>query len=236
MASENDHKREKQCFQTLQSKQVDGLIVIGCAGANDTYDQWVQNGDIRPMPLVFINRMFDNLTHTRVLNDFYQGSYDAVEHFLSTGRRRIAMISGIPGLEESTNKERGFLNCLADHGVTPNKSEIAYGYYNFEEGFRAARYLLENICPDAILAVNDLSAIAVLSCANTLKLRVPEDLAVIGYGNSEASAFTSPALSTIDQDKRLSGQYGARLLLDLLAGKAVESKVVHTTLVLRNSC
>lgn len=236
MASENDLEREKKCFQTLQNKQVDGLIVIGSAVADDAYDQWLADGEIRPLPSVFINRMYDKPQYTRVLNDFDQGSCRAVEYFISTGRRRIAMLSGIPGLEESVVKERGFFRCLAEHGRPASPEDIAYGYYRFEEGFRAAKKLLETARPDAILAVNDLSAIAALSCAATMGLRVPEDLAVIGCGNSEASAFTSPALSTIDQDKRLSGQRGAQLLLDLLEGKSVQSEVVHTKLILRSSC
>lgn len=236
MASENDLKREKQCFQTLQNKQVDGLLVVGSAVANDAYDQWLADGDIRETPIVFINRMYDKPQYTRVLNDFDQGSYSAVEHFLSTGRKHIAMLSGIPGLEESIVKEKGYYKCLADHGITPDSRDMVYGHYHFEEGFRAARQLLESVRPDAILAVNDLSAIAALSCANSMGIRVPEDLAVIGYGNSEASAFTFPALSTIDQDKRFSGQRGAQLLLDMLEEKPVQSEVVRTTLILRNSC
>lgn len=236
-ASENNLVRELECFQLLQYKQVDGLIVIGCASTEDLFDQWLRDGIIKPPPTVFINRRYDKQDSSAcVLNDFARGTYQATEYLLKTNRRRIAMVAGIPGIEESVIKERGYRQCLYDHGFVVNEDLIRPGYFQFEEGFRAAEYLLSMYKPDAVLAVNDLSAIAVLSCANRMGLRVPGDLAVIGYGNSEASQFTSPTLSTIDQQKYFCGQRGAHLLLDMLADKPANTEFIKTSLILRESC
>ena len=235
-ASENDIEREKECFKLLQEKQVDGLIVIGSA-KQDHYDQWLQEGTILSSPVVFINRMFDkNDGRVRVLNDFMRGSYKATEYFIKSGRKKIAMLSGIPQLEESEIKERGYHQCLQDHGLPDDPELVRPGFFVYEEGFKAAQYLLKNKQPDAILAVNDLSAIAVISCAAQMGLSVPGDLAVIGYGNSEASSFTSPALSTIDQQKHFTGQRGAQLLLDMLNGRLSISELIKTELIIRSSC
>lgn len=236
MSSENNIERELGCFLLLQEKQVDGLIVIGSAAAEDQYESWLAEEKLLKIPTVFINRMYDKPHYTAVRADFEDGAYQAVSYLIQTGRRRIAMISGIPGLEESVVKERGYFRGLQEHGITPDKNLICPGYYRYDAGYLAAQRLLEEQQPDAVFAVNDLSAIAALSYANVKHLRIPEDLAVIGYGNSEASAFTYPALSTIDQQKMLSGQRGAALLLQMIEGQEVISETIETKLILRSSC
>ena len=113
--------------------------------------------------------------------------------------------------------------------------QVQPGFYRYEESYRAAGYLLKLFQPDAILAVNDLAAIAALNCALDMGLRVPEDLAVIGFGNSETAAFTSPGLTTVEQHKAYCGQRGAQKLIDLLEGKRPVLEMVETELVLRGS-
>ena len=235
MASENNSERELGCFLLLQEKQVDGLIVIGSASAGDQYEQWALEGKLLGIPTVFVNRMYDKPHFTAVRADFEDGAYQAVRYLIGQGRRRIAMISGIPGLEESVVKERGYCRGLREHNVALDHELIDPGYYRYDAGYLAAQRLIENKRPDAIFAVNDLSAIAALSYANAKHLRIPEDIAIIGYGNSEASAFTYPTLSTIDQQKVLSGQRSAALLLQMLEGKEASSETIETKLILRDS-
>ena len=190
-ASENDKDRELTCFQQLQERQVDGILAIGSARPGDRYEQWVAEGAIRKTPTVFINRFYDQPQYLRVLTDFAGGTCRAAEYCLQRGRRRVAMVTGVPGLEETAVKERGYRRCLA--------------------------------------------AIAALNCALDMGLRVPEDLAVIGFGNSETAAFTSPGLTTVEQHKAYCGQRGAQKLIDLLEGKRPVSEMVETELVLRGS-
>ena len=107
--------------------------------------------------------------------------------------------------------------------------------YQLQSGDIVEDCILYTSPPDAILAVNDLAAIAALNCALDMGLRVPEDLAVIGFGNSETAAFTSPGLTTVEQHKAYCGQRGAQKLIDLLEGKRPVSEMVETELVLRGS-
>ena len=234
-ASENDKDRELTCFQQLQERQVDGILAIGSARPGDRYEQWVAEGAIRKTPTVFINRFYDQPQYLRVLTDFAGGTCRAAEYCLQRGRRRVAMVTGVPGLEETAVKERGYRRCLAGHGLEMEPGQVQPGFYRYEESYRAAGYLLKLFQPDAILAVNDLAAIAALNCALDMGLRVPEDLAVIGFGNSETAAFTSPGLTTVEQHKAYCGQRGAQKLIDLLEGKRPVSEMVETELVLRGS-
>lgn len=186
-------------------------------------------------PTVFINRFYDQPQYLRVLTDFAGGTCRAAEYCLQRGRRRVAMVTGVPGLEETAVKERGYRRCLAGHGLEMEPGQVQPGFYRYEESYRAAGYILKLFQPDAILGVNDLAAIAALNCALDMGLRVPEDLAVIGFGNSETAAFTSPGLTTVEQHKAYCGQLGAQKLIDLLEGKRPVSEMVETELVLRGS-
>lgn len=235
MSSENDLKREESCFSLMLEKQVDGLITIGSASTEDPFVHWQRIYQQHNIPMTFINRLYDHGNLVGVRADFEGGACQAVEHLLSRGRKKIGLISGIPGLEESQIKERGYFRGLEKHGICADRALIVSGFYHYDEGKYAAERLFKEQKPDAILAMNDLSAIGALSCAHKMGLRVPEDVAIIGYGNSEASAFTTPALTTIDQEKILSGQSGARMLLQMIEGKPVASETIATKLILRDS-
>ena len=203
-AAERDTVRELRCLRQLQERQVDGILVIGNACLTDHYGQWEESGAIRKLPAVFINRCYEGPGPVRVLSDLAQGTYQAVEHFCRRGHRRVAMVTGTPGLEDTTVKEQGYVRSLREHGLGPGL--ILPGFYRYEESYQAAQELLRLHRPDALLGVNDLAAIAALNCANDMGLRVPEDVAIIGFGNSEASAYTFPALTTVDQHKYYSGR------------------------------
>lgn len=233
VASERDTARELHCFRQLQERQVDGILVIGNACAADHCVQWEESGAIRKLPTVFINRCYDDPGPVRVLSDLARGAYLATEHLCRGGRRRVAMVSGVPALEETALKERGYLQALRDHGLGPGL--IRPGFYRYEDSYQAARQLFQLHAPDAVLGVSDLAAIAALNCAVDMGLRVPQDVGVVGFGNSEVSAYTFPTLTTVDQHKYHSGQRGAHLLLDLLDGRPAKSEFLPPTLIVRGS-
>jgi DNA-binding LacI/PurR family transcriptional regulator len=233
-ASENDKDRELTCFQQLQERQVDGILAIGSARPGDRYEQWVAEGAIRKTPTVFINRFYDQ-PHTCGCSPTLPGE--------PAGRRNTAC----SGAGEGSPWSRAFPDWRrrrSRSGDTAGAWPATAWRWSPARCSRASTamrratgrgYLLKLFQPDAILAVNDLAAIAALNCALDMGLRVPEDLAVIGFGNSETAAFTSPGLTTVEQHKAYCGQRGAQKLIDLLEGKRPVSEMVETELVLRGS-
>lgn len=232
----NEIQRELEAIQILEARQVDGLIILNSMVDKEIYKKWFDQDNNCRIPVVFINCMYEWEGQARVLADFRGGSLKAVKYLLSTGRRTIAMMSGRNDQDESEEKEKGYCEALQQAGLKLDPKLIRYGYYIYEEGYNVAKYFITNFRPDAIIAANDLMAIAAMRCALSFGLDIPNDIAIIGYGNSEASQFTYPALSTIDQGKRYSGKNAASLLLQLFEGAPPRKIFVKTSIVIRESC
>lgn len=235
VTSENSDERELAGLHTLQSKLADGIIILNSNISCDAFIELIDTGVIEEEPLVFVNSMFDCDRFSRVLSSFDRGSFDATSYLISQGKRKIAMITGRIGEEESEIKQAGYVRALRDAGLPFDSKMILPGGYNFEGGYGAASILIEHFQPDAIFAANDLMAIAAMRCAIKEGLSVPDNIAVIGYGNTDASQFTTPMLSTIDQQKRFSGECAAELLLKQMESGDVLTKHIQTTFIARES-
>lgn len=236
VTTDNDVQRELAGIRTMQSKFADGVILLNASATFPVFRSWLDSGLIREQPMVFVNCMFDSKGYACVLNNFAQGSYAAVKYLIEQGRKKIAMITGRVGQEESDLKRDGYLQALCEAGLPAEEGMILPGAYYFAGGYRMAERLIETHNPDAIFAANDLMAIAAMRCAAKHGRVVPDDIAVVGYGNSEASEFTTPALSTIDQQKRYSGQRAAVLLLEQFQTGRRQTERIDTAFLLRESC
>lgn len=230
-ASENSSEEELRCYERLCYRQVDGIIVIGSAG-NESLLESHFSPDV---PVIFINRGTKDNSRAGVVTDFTHGAAEAVRFLYAHGARKIGMLTGIRGLEESEQKEEGYRQGLSDCSLIYDPSMVKIGKYRYEEGYQGAKALIEEHQVDAIFAANDLMAISAMACAKDHGMEVGDQISVIGYGNSEASAFTTPKLTTIDQSKRHSGEQGARAMLHLLAGYACQTESITPTLLVRES-
>jgi LacI family transcriptional regulator len=171
-------------------------------------------------------------------SDNFTGAVTATTYLLGLGHRRIGYIGGRPDLESARLREAGFRRAMAEAGVAVDESFMRVGGYRTETAEGPAREILGLAeRPTAVFAANDLSAIAALTAARDLGLRVPEDLSVIGFDNVPESALATPPLTTIAQPLRQMGAEAVRLLVDLIAGVEREVHVrLPTELVVRDSC
>jgi LacI family transcriptional regulator len=166
------------------------------------------------------------------------GARAAVEHLLSLGHRRIAVITGPPAWMASTERLNGYRGALAAAGVMPDPALVAESTFEIASGETAARGLLAlPDRPTAIFAFNDNAAVGTLRAARDLGLRVPEDLSVVGFDDSEQAAIVTPALTTVRQPLAEMGRMAVSLLLRLLENQRVEALNVElaTRLVVRSS-
>ena len=166
------------------------------------------------------------------------GARAATEHLLSLGHRRIAAITGPPAWMASSERLDGFRSALAAAGVLPDSKLIVPSSFAIEGGIAAAGPLLDLADrPTAIFAFNDNLAIGVLQAARTRGLRVPEDLSIVGFDDSEHSAIVSPALTTVRQPLAEMGRMAVSLLMRLLENQSVETLRIElaTRLVVRDS-
>jgi LacI family transcriptional regulator len=166
------------------------------------------------------------------------GGRAAAEHLLSLGHRRVGVITGVPDWLASVERLNGYRSALAAAGVLPDPALVVESDWAVEGGERGAADLLDrHEPPTAIFAFNDNMAVGVLRAARARRLRVPEDLAVVGFDDSEQATNTTPALTTVRQPLAEMGRMGVSLLLRLLEKRRVEGMRIElqTRLVVRES-
>jgi LacI family transcriptional regulator len=166
------------------------------------------------------------------------GGRAATEHLLALGHRRIAAITGVPEWMASTERVTGFRAALASAGVLPAPGLVVDSDWSIDGGEAAAASLLAlPEPPTAIFAFNDNMAVGVLRAARALGLRVPEDLSVVGFDDSEQAAIVTPGLTTVRQPLAEMGRMAVSLLMRQLENRRGEglSVELQTRLVVRES-
>ena len=209
-------------------------------------------GALDGLPVVLVDRFVPDLAVDAVSVDNLGGAYAAIQHLIEQGYRRIGYI-GTQNLETSSIVERmaGYhwamrthrlpvtetLVCASLHrlqGRRPNDDEHALGQHN-QEVLR--RYLGGAHPPEAVFVCNDYVAFQVVDAAASLGLRVPDDLAIVGFDNVPPEDYTGVPLTTVDQPRHTIGATAARLLVERLAGVRQETGrvVIGTRLIVRAS-
>ena len=164
------------------------------------------------------------------------GAHEAVSFLQGSGHRRIAFVAGPEGGRSSAERLAGYRQGIAANGFGPVGEIVVAGAGLLEDGPRALEALLGQADPPtAVLCYNDLAAIGLLAAAARAGIRVPDDLAVIGYDNIPLSAFCVPALTTVDQPKEQMGRTAVTMCLQALAGEPVRNVVLKGRLILRDS-
>ncbi|HEX4204776.1 MAG TPA: LacI family DNA-binding transcriptional regulator [Ktedonobacteraceae bacterium] len=151
--------------------------------------------------------------------DNSEGAYQAVRHLLQLGHRRIAHIQGLLDNHGSLDRHQGYCRALEEAGIAPQPDLVLEGDFSVESGQALARNLFSlpvEQRPTAIFASGDLMAYGVLSAADEYGLRVPEDVALVGFDDLPLSAYMRPPLTTIKQPFEEMGRRGVELLLSML--------------------
>lgn len=166
--------------------------------------------------------------------DNVAGARTATQHLIDTGRTRIATISGPITMVSSVDRVQGFRGALADAGLSPFAEEA--GDYSEVSGADAARRILEAGRPDAIFVASDLMARGALTALRSAGIRVPEDVALVGFDDSSVALSTDPQLTTMRQPMYAQGEAMAGVLLSRLAGRdPAHTTILPTELVVRAS-
>jgi LacI family transcriptional regulator len=166
------------------------------------------------------------------------GARAATEHLLSLGHRRIGAITGPQQFLASTERLNGFHGAMSAAGVLPDPGLIVESSFGIEGGAIAASHLLDHPDPPtAIFAFNDNTAIGAIRVLRERGLRVPDDVSVVGFDDSEQSAIVHPALTTVRQPLAEMGRMAVSLLLRLLDNQRLEALHIElkTRLVVRDS-
>jgi len=228
-----NYDREVDNVKLLLSQQVDGIILSHTKETrNFDHYKLIQR---RRVPLVMFNRVTDLIEAPKVVVDDYEAAFRAVEYLIKLGRKRIAHLSGPDTLVNSKLRLQGYIDALKKHKIpVDNDLIISYDLSVEKVKIYVKHFLDLPSPPDALFCMNDPTAIAAMEVIKK-RLRIPEDIAVLGFSNDGSSALTNPSLTTVAQPTFDIGREAAKLLLQEINSEPdlETAQSQHRTVVLK---
>lgn len=229
-------EREKRAIDDLISYQSRGLVVHALALSEKELQAYM---DTIPY-MVLINRILPGYESRCINCDNYLGESLAMEELLAQGHRKIAYITSSHTILDTTERLQGYRDTLEKHGIAFNPEFVFDGDPSLEGGSAAAAALLTKLKPQqdftAVACYSDVMAAGLMATLHQYKLKIPEDISIIGFDNLYLSTCLTPALTTIDNPVKLMAQEAIHRSLLLYEGKDIDAPHradVH--LVKRNS-
>jgi DNA-binding LacI/PurR family transcriptional regulator len=219
--TDGDRDKELMLVEGFRERIIDGLVLSPVQ--LERKDVLARTAGV---PLVLIGESVYDVPHHHIAIDNVAASHTAVQHLVSLGRHRIAFVGAHPDEHRQPAHLRlhGYQEALAAAGLPFEPTLVAATpQFGREDGFKAMRRLLaQPRPPDAVFAYNDLIGIGAMHAIVQAGLRIPEDIAVIGFDDIEDGRFSNPTLTTISPDKERIGQLAVRLLIAQIEAKAVD--------------
>jgi LacI family transcriptional regulator len=211
------YEYEKKGVQTFLQSQVDGVLAsISKETINLDHYSEIRN---RGIPLILFDRTNDKLGVSTVEVDDFAGAFQATKHLIENGCRRIAHIAGQQHVNIFNLRLKGYIEALNVHGIVLDDDLISFGKVSVESGKECMKKLLEGaVMPDGVFAVEDFTALGAIQAIKAAGLRIPGDIAIIGFANEAFGEYLTPSLSTVNQQTVTMGEEAAKLMFEYLRG------------------
>ena len=224
--AQSNESYEKECksIDALLYTQVDGIIA---SMANETVKlDYYEKIKAKGIPLILFDRGENDLNVDYVGIDDYLSSQMVIEHLVAQGCKRIAHIAGFSHTRIYKNRIRGYRDALEKFGLPIEDSLIVESNLRIEDGRKIMKQLLElKERPDAVYAAGDYAALGALQVMQENNIRVPDDMALVGFSNEPFTSLVTPSISSIGQHSEQIGQIAAKTLL-----KRIETKNKNVSL------
>lgn len=236
--SANTHENseaEVKAIDNFISLHVEGIIA--CLAQDTTDYSHFEEISSMGIPLVFFGRTCLSDKFSCVMANGDEAAQEATQHLLDTGSRRIAFIGGPNHLDMVKRRKHGYLEALRENRIPIERELVVCEKIDYDWALEATTKLLEmENRPDAILAFNDIITFAAFTAIKERGLRIPEDVALIGFTDDAHAAYVTPRMSAIEDQSRLMGVTACQLLLKNIAGdQKVYKKIVPQQLVIRET-
>jgi LacI family transcriptional regulator len=239
--SHESYEREVANTNYLVSRKVDGLLVSLSSLTTDIshFEELLDKG----MPIVFFDRVPKKLDTHKIVADNFGGSYQATEHLIKTGKNKIAHITSPNYLSITRERLAGYKQALEDHSIPFDESYIKYCHHGgmlASENEMAVRELLNMaVVPDAIFTASDRLTTGCMSVLLREHIRIPDEIAIVGFTNIGVAELLNPPLTTIVQPAMDMGQQATELLIRLIEHPkktpVYETRSLNTLLMIRES-
>jgi len=234
--SNESFEREVVNTNVLMHHRVAGVVVS--ISQNTKSGEHFQDLLRRKIPLVFFDRVCEDVVASKVVIDDYKSAFDAVTYLIGRGYRKIAHFAGPRELDICKKRLNGYVEALKNAGHLVHEELIRYGGLHEQDGYESLDGMLKrNDLPDAIFCVNDPVAIGAFQRINEAGLKIPADIALIGFSNNIITTLINPQMTTVDQPSFEMGKRAATLLIDAIEKKVNEpvTVVLDTKLIVRGS-
>ncbi|MGE5583315.1 MAG: LacI family DNA-binding transcriptional regulator [Bacillota bacterium] len=224
---------EETYSRIFRGQKTDGTIILGAA-ISDRIDEKLTADKV---PHIFIDRYTEDTKKNCICIDNEGGAKKAIHHLASLGHQRIAYIGGDGDFASGIYRQKGFYEAMNELNLPIEPAYILSGKWSEESGYNALVQLFNLVVPPtAIFCANDRMAIGVLQAARVQKIKVPDQLSVVGFDNSQFSAFTTPPLTTLTVPIYEMGKLAANQIIAISNGKKFFRKeVFDVNIVIRNS-
>ena len=207
--SDEDISIERSAIKSLLEKRVDGLI-IASVGQDFSHIQKIRDAEI---PIVMVDRCFDDLDVDSVSVDNMNGALLAVNHLIKEGHTRIAFIQGLPGTYANERRLQGYKSALQDAGIPIDERLIVGDDFRSLNGYLETKLLLKLANPPtAIFTAGDLIALGTLEACKENNVKIPDDLSLVTFDDPVFASYLSPALSAVEQPISKMAEMAAALL------------------------
>ena len=237
--SAEDVRREEDAIRTLEAKRVDGILISMAQTVEDfrLYKQLVRQG----VQVVFFDRCVPGIGASCVGIDDEESARRITEHLIGHGYRRIAHLSGPTRVSIGAARLRGFKKALRENGVALHDELIVESGFHESGGYEAMRRLLDLPAerrPRAVVAINDPAAYGAMKAIGERGIRIPEEVAIVGFSDDIRSELMPTPLTTIRQPAYEVGRRAAQQLFSEIEGTSepAEQITVKAELVIRRSC
>lgn len=234
--SNESYEREVKAVGTLLSSRVDGILVsISKVTTNFDHFRKIQEAGI---PLVFFDRICEEIETDRVIVDDETGAFEAVKHLIETGCTNIVHLACPQNLQIGRNRKNGYLRAMKKYNIPVPDENIIKCDTSEEAKIVVPALLMRDKKPDGIFAVNDLTAAEAMRIIKFHGYKVPDDIALVGFTSGMISDLTDPSLTSVEQHGYEVGKVAVGLLINNLEHYnkvEVQTRVINTELVIKGS-
>lgn len=228
---------EKANMHMLVANRVDGLLISLSSQTREV--QHLEQLISKKIPIVLFDRVVESLAVSKVVVDDHDGAFKAVDYLIKTGCKRIAYIGGSMSLSISNQRMKGYTDALKTNNLPVLEELMVFCDEFHNEPISATQKLLDlPERPDAIFCMNDPVAILAIQVLKQRKVKIPEEISVVGFTNEPVSRYIEPSITTVAQPAYQMGQAAARLFIDQIENVEAfkpRMETLQTELIIRNS-
>lgn len=220
---------EQESVSLLMGRKVDGLLV---APVGRESKHLIENTDV---PVVLIDRYFENQNIPYVTTDNFFGAYEATSFLIEKGHRNISCIQGITGTTPNSNRVMGYKKAMENHGLSET-IKIIGDDYSMKNGYDSTKELMARPdAPTALFALNNQIAMGSMKALKEYGFEIPQDISLIAFDEQPYFELLSPPMTAIKQPMQEIGKVAVKTLFELLEGKKVDHQMLKPSFIERGS-